>query len=148
VEARDWVGTFFYDAPTRPEDRPGMAKMQQRFFSNLRRTKNVIVKLGTLEPRFERCVHCHKETRIVVQKGVDVLLAVDMIAMAMEGKYDDGYLVSADADFVPLVEHLRFALDKKVFCVSPKGSRYGKLGRACNAAIPIDQDFINGCQSQ
>jgi uncharacterized LabA/DUF88 family protein len=82
----------------------------------------------------------------MIEKRVDVLLTVDMIAMA--DQYDDGYLISADSDYVPLVKYLRNTLNKKVFCVSPKGSKYGRLGKACDAAIPIDQHFINACQAQ
>jgi len=83
----------------------------------------------------------------MIQKGVDVFLTVDMIAMAMDNSYDDAYLVSADADYVPLAKYLRFTLKKKVFCVSPKGARYGKLAKACDYAIPIDQMFIDACQA-
>jgi uncharacterized LabA/DUF88 family protein len=83
----------------------------------------------------------------MLQKGVDVLLTVDMIAMAMQDRYDGAYLVSADADYVPLADYLRLILKKKVFCVSPKGARYGKLAKACNSAIPIDQKFIDECQA-
>lgn len=147
IGSRDWVGTFFYIAPVRPGDHPKMAQEQQRFFSHLGKTKNVTLKLGVLEERFEECEKCGSKTRSIIQKGVDVLLTGDMIAMAMQDKYDDGYLVSADADYVPLAKYLRFNLKKKGFCVSPKGARYGKLAKACNSAIPIDQKFIDECQA-
>ncbi len=144
---REWMGTFFYVAPVRGGDRASMARNQQRFFSKLHTTKNVNLKLGVLEERYETCAACKKTTRFMIQKGVDVLLAVDMIAKAMKDEYDHGYLVSADADFVPLVEYLRFVLKKKVFCVSPKGSQYGKLSNACDASIPISQEFVDACQA-
>jgi uncharacterized LabA/DUF88 family protein len=144
---RVWVGTFYYTAPVRREDDPEGATTQQRFFSHLRKTKGVNLKLGVLEERSEECAKCKTKSRFMLQKGVDVLIAVDMIAKAMEDKYDDAYLVSADADFVPLVEYVRFTLKKKVFCVSPRGSRYGKLGNACNTAIPITQQFLDECQA-
>jgi uncharacterized LabA/DUF88 family protein len=144
---RHWVGTFFYSAPVRPQDDPVAAIEQQRFFSHLRTTKNVVLKLGVLEERFRACKNCRSLTRFMLQKGVDVLLAVDMMAKGIANEYDDAYLVSADADFVPLVEYIRFVCQKQVFCVSPKGSKYGKLLAACNTAIPIDQAFIDACQT-
>lgn len=120
IGSRDWVGTFFYIAPVRPGERPKMAQEQQRFFSHLCKTKNVTLKLGVLEERFEECEECGSKTRSMIQKGIDVLLTVDMIAMAMQDKYDDGYLVSADADYVPLAKYLRFNLKKKVFAYPQK----------------------------
>lgn len=147
VQTRTWVGTYFYGAPVRPEDEPEMARQQQRFFSYLEKTKNVILKLGVLEPRYEPCKICKKTIHFMVEKGVDVLISVDMISKALANEYDDAYLVSADADFVPLVEFLRYVCKKKVYCVSPKGSKYGKLAKVCDTAIPIDQDFIDACQA-
>jgi uncharacterized LabA/DUF88 family protein len=49
------------------------------------------------------------------EKGLDVLLTVDTIAMAMKDEYHDAYLMSTDADYVPLVAYLLFILKKKVF---------------------------------
>ena len=141
------MGTYFYTAPVRPQDNEAKYKAQQRFFSKLRQTKNVILKLGVLVPRKVECKHCKKISEVRKEKGVDVHLAVDMIAKAAEDEYDDAYLVSADADFVPAVELVRNTYFKQVFCVAPKGSKYGNLGKACNTAIPIDQDFINDCQA-
>jgi len=146
LQDRNWIGTFFYTAPVNPKAKPFDAKMQQKFFSRLRTTKNVTLKLGRLEPRSEKCEKCGDTTHIVIEKRVDVLLTIDMIIMA--DMYDDGYLVSADSDYVPLVNHLRNNMNKKIFCVSPKKSKYGRLTKACYAGIPIDQSFIDACQAQ
>ena len=48
------------------------------------------------------------------EKRVDVSIAVDMVRMAYEDKYDVAYLLSADGDFVPVVEAVRLRR-KKVF---------------------------------
>ena len=40
------------------------------------------------------------------EKGVDTLIATDMIRLAWEGAYDVGILVSSDADYVPVVRFL------------------------------------------
>ena len=52
------------------------------------------------------------------EKRVDVSIAVDMVRMAYEDKYDVAYLLSADGDFVPVVEAVRLRR-KKVFVASP-----------------------------
>lgn len=42
-----------------------------------------------------------------VEKGVDTLLAVDMLSMAYKSAYDVAILVTADADFVPVVNEVK-----------------------------------------
>jgi uncharacterized LabA/DUF88 family protein len=41
------------------------------------------------------------------QKGVDVLLAVDMLVGAFGGVFDVAILVAGDADFIPVVEEVK-----------------------------------------
>jgi len=48
-----------------------------------------------------------------IEKGVDVLLAVDMLYCAFKDKYDTAILVSGDADFIPVIKKL-LDLGKKV----------------------------------
>lgn len=47
------------------------------------------------------------------EKGVDVRLAVEMIKLARENKYDTAFLISSDTDLVPAVEEI-LSLGKKV----------------------------------
>lgn len=43
----------------------------------------------------------------VRQKGVDTLMAVDMLVGAFSGTFDIAILVASDADFVPVVEEVK-----------------------------------------
>jgi uncharacterized LabA/DUF88 family protein len=47
------------------------------------------------------------------QKGVDVLLAVDMLQLAFEDRYDVAVLLSGDADFAPAIDRVQ-SLGKEV----------------------------------
>ncbi len=38
------------------------------------------------------------------EKGIDVRIAIDFVAMAMRGEYDVGILFSADTDLLPAIE--------------------------------------------
>lgn len=42
--------------------------------------------------------------RSVLEKGIDVQLAVDMVRLALHRRYDAAILVSADTDLLPAVE--------------------------------------------
>ena len=52
------------------------------------------------------CPVCNADMRGTEEKGVDVRIATDMIRLAWVDSYDIAVLVSADRDFVPLVEFL------------------------------------------
>ena len=59
------------------------------------------------------------------EKGVDVRLAVEMIRLAREDRYDQAYFLSSDTDLVPAVEEVQ-SFGKTVQYVGvPKGQSYG-----------------------
>lgn len=84
-----------YNAPVNAEDVPEQAKGQQRFFAFLRRLDYFEIRLGRLEKR---------PSGAVVEKGVDVRLATDMVAAAFEDRYDTAILISGDGDFADAVQ--------------------------------------------
>lgn len=69
------------------------------------------------------------------EKGVDILLAVEMIRLALDGRYHVAYLVSSDTDLVPAVEEC-IRLGKEVVYVgsSLHGQSFG-LSEVCNRTI-------------
>lgn len=76
---------------------------QQRLFRKLQKHQVRIV-LGMLIQHPDKTYH---------EKGVDVRLAVEMIKLARENKYDTAFLISSDTDLVPAVEEV-LLLGKKV----------------------------------
>lgn len=52
------------------------------------------------------CPHCGKPFSATVEKGVDTLIATDMIRLAWQNSYDIAVLASLDSDLVPAVEFL------------------------------------------
>ena len=54
--------------------------------------------------------------------------------MAEHDSFDDAYVLSADGDFTPAVEHVR-SQGKKVYAVSPSSG--ARLGAAVNSFIRI-----------
>lgn len=55
----------------------------------------------------ESCPGCGANMRGTEEKGVDIRLATDLIRLAWSDSYDIAVLVSADKDFVPVVEFLK-----------------------------------------
>jgi uncharacterized LabA/DUF88 family protein len=76
------------------------------------------------------------------EKGVDILLAVEMIRLGLEKKYDTAYLLSSDTDLVPAVDECR-RLGREVIYVgsSLHGQSFG-LTKSCNRTILLQPKDI------
>ena len=94
---RQLIRIYYYNAPVNREDDEEMYKNQQRFFNLLKRTPYLQLRLGRLEHRDDH----------VVEKGVDVYLAVDMLRYAYNDVYDVGILISSDGDYAEAVNAVK-----------------------------------------
>jgi uncharacterized LabA/DUF88 family protein len=88
-----------------------------------------------------KCVHCGKELKRTIEKGVDTWIVTDIFRFFWEGSLDVAILVSSDRDFIPMVE----TLSRKGYKVinghfQPKGMN---LASACWASF----DFKKGLNS-
>lgn len=91
--------TYVYDAlpyqsspPT--EEQKELLAGKQRFFSALTRLPSFEVRLGRQRPRAGG----------YIQKGVDILLAIDMIRLSSKQQIQKAFVVGGDADYVPVVK--------------------------------------------
>jgi uncharacterized LabA/DUF88 family protein len=81
--------TYYYNALQDPIQRPDGYREQQEFLDILRKTPYLEIRLGST-----------KVTQgIPVEKGVDVMLATDLLYFAWNDFYDVAMLVSGDSDF-------------------------------------------------
>ncbi|MDR7549493.1 MAG: NYN domain-containing protein [Armatimonadota bacterium] len=79
-----------------------------------------------------------------VQKGVDTLIATDMVSMAFLNHYDIAFLVSGDGDLAPAVEAVKAAGKQIVVAAFPR-SRSSAVGQAADHEILLDADFFSDC---
>lgn len=68
-----------------------------------------LLKCPTCHKSIQACPHngCGKPLTGTIEKGVDTLIATDMVRLAWEDAYDVAVLASSDSDLVPAVEFLR-----------------------------------------
>ena len=99
------VRAYYYDAIV-DEAEKEKRREQNEFFRKIRNVPFCTVRLG-------RLVGAGKNYR---QKGVDILMAIDMLTKAYLGQYQIAVLVAGDADFVNLVEAVKDA-GKRVYGV-------------------------------
>jgi len=141
---RRHVHTYYYNTPLirpRRDDpdysaRDERCRSQQRFFNALRFIPNLTFKPG----RFQRLPNGGQ-----VEKGVDVMLAIDMLTLAFKDRYDVAILVSSDADFKHAVDVVKFETGKTVELHQVDGSKAYDLITASSDYKPITRDIINDC---
>ena len=114
---RHLVRAYYYNAPVNAAEVPDQAKSQQKFFSYLKHLPYFEVRLGRLEKR---------QSGAVVEKGVDVRLATDMVAAAYEDRLDVAILVTGDGDFADAVQIVK-NLGKHVEVAFPNCRALAKL---------------------
>jgi uncharacterized LabA/DUF88 family protein len=92
-------------------------------------------KCPTCHKEIQDCPHCRQAIRATQEKGVDTLIATDMIRLAWEGVYDLAVLATSDRDLVPAVEFLNLKGQKVVHAgFPPLGA---DLARACWASFDV-----------
>ena len=86
----------------------------------------------------QSCPSCSADMRGTEEKGVDTSIVTDMISLAWEDNYDVAVLVSADKDFIPVVEFLE-RKGKKVLhgAFPPTGS---EVTRKCWGSINLREE--------
>jgi len=138
------MGKRFYIGTVREKEGDERSKraaaQQNRLFNQLKKTSWQI-KTSKLRERTERIiidarVVGHQDIlkkgvkEIVYQthreKGIDVKIATDLVASALDNKWDTAIVVSSDTDLVPMIDWVRFRFKKKIEYVGfsipdPKG---------------------------
>ncbi|HEV8240059.1 MAG TPA: NYN domain-containing protein [Thermoanaerobaculia bacterium] len=84
------------------------------------------------------CPHCTLPIKATVEKGVDTMIATDMIRLAWEQAYDIAVLATQDADLVPAVQFLNLKGRKVVHAGFPPKGRH--LAAACWASFDVGKD--------
>jgi len=134
VGGRQLIRVYFYTAVVRREDGEERYQNQQRFLERLRHLRFFQVRLGRLMPR----------QNTVVEKGVDVNIAVDMLKYAFSNAYDTAILVSGDGDFATAVEAVK-DLGKHVEDAYFESGRSQELQTARDAFVRLDVEYMQEC---
>ena len=141
---RRHIHTYYYNAALiRPRrDDPKFAekdkrcRSQQRFFNALRFIPNLTFKRGWLR---------RLPDGGQIEKGVDVMLATDMLTLAFKDRYDAAILVSSDADYKHAIEAVKFETGKAVELHQVTGSKAYDLITVASVYKPITAEIINHC---
>ncbi len=87
--SRRLLRTYYYNVLQDPTQRPEGYREQQEFLDILRKTPYLEVRLGGTKIA----------QGVPVEKGIDIMLSIDLLYFAWNNFYDVAVLVSGDADF-------------------------------------------------
>lgn len=132
--SRELIRTYYYNAPVNKEDSEDQYKSQQRFFERLRKMPYVQLRLGRLE---------HRDGG-VIEKGVDIYLAVDMLKYAYNNVYDIAILISSDGDFAEAVNAVK-ELGKHVEYAHFATGKSKHLMDCCDKSTLLTAEILATC---
>ena len=141
--------TFYYHCqpykfPNPDEKQLGTYTRRMAFFEGIQKLPKVTCRFGYLACRGND----ENGKPILVQKKVDVMLAVDMVSLAARKAVSSIKLLSGDRDLTPSIQEVRgFGVRADLF--SFDGITYAQeLAGECDAHTIIDRDFIVGVQPE
>ena len=111
----------WWPAETRFEVIIGAILTQQTIWKNVELAIKNLKDNGLLDPHLlttARLNHVEalvRHTGFYRQKGVDVLLAIDMLSMAFQNHYEIAIFLGGDDDFVDLINAVKNSAGKRVF---------------------------------
>lgn len=87
----------------------------------------------------------YKTSKTQVEKAVDVMLAVDLVTMAQQNKFDTAYILSADGDYTHAADYVRGVVgpdgtNKKVFAAA--ASSGAQLAKVVNSFIRLQKPWF------
>ena len=169
ISNRDNPRVRFYTAPKLKQQGLEQQKHQQKFFDELKsKNKNLTIHFGRLQiissnysgkqqtiHALNFCKNCVRKAWDLTkafgnynrfrEKGVDVLIAVDLVDLAEKDEYDIAILVSGDSDLVPAVKLVVFK-GKKIINGYFELSSGKELRDACSSQFHISDDILKRCK--
>ncbi len=99
-----------------------------------------IIKAGFLKARYSKpCPNCRKSTEILLEKGVDVRLGVDIVEFSIEKPAI--YVVSSDSDLIPAIVSAR-TNGARVVYVAIEGSVNKAVSKSASVTKIIENTQI------
>jgi len=130
---RSLLRTYYYNALQDVSQRPDAFREQQEFIEGLKKTPYLEVRLGTIKTA--------QGTQ--VEKGVDIMLATDVLYFAWNNFYDTAVLVSGDADFAYACQAVK-NMGKHVEVAYFEGATSRELLNLADARHLLNRQYFNG----
>lgn len=147
-----WHRSYYYDCPPwlgnepTKQDKVRMQK-KQHYFDGLQHLDRFEVRKGRTQRVELSCPNCKSKMVNFKQKGVDVLLSVDMVNFAWSKQADTIVLVAGDSDFVPAVAAAKASgtIIKLVYAKPPISYFHHDIVKVCDEKLEFDAALAAQC---
>jgi len=131
--SRKLFRTYYYNVLQDPAQRPEGSREQQEFLDILAKTPYLEVRLGGSK----------LSQGVPVEKGVDIMLATDLLNYAWLDYYDTAVVVSGDADFAYALQTVK-NMGKYIEVAYFEGGISRDLLNVADRRTLLDREFLNG----
>ncbi|MBA7527152.1 hypothetical protein ES705_19326 [subsurface metagenome] len=135
---RRLVRIYYYNAGVGQREEPERYHDQQKFFAG-------ITAIPYCELRLGRLVYNNWPDSPPYEKGVDILLATDMITHSFKNNYDVAILVAGDNDFVGAIQAVKDNGKNLEVALFGKERTSMQLRKVADRVIPINARLLNKC---
>ena len=138
LEKRRLIRIYYYNAPVGRREEPERYQHQQAFFSSVKMTPYLELRLG-------RLVYTHWPTSPPYEKGVDIMLTTDLLTHSFKNNYDIAILVSEDGDFVGALQAVKDNGKNVEVALFGKERTSVPLCEMADRVVGVDGRFMRGC---
>jgi uncharacterized LabA/DUF88 family protein len=133
ANGRRLLRTYYYNVRQESERQPDVGRDQERFLASLYDSPYLEVRLGVWRQRGGE----------MVEKGVDVMLATDLVVKALKDQYDTAIVVSGDGDFFPAYQAAKDA-GKHVEVMAFESNLSPEAARAADLTVKVTKSWFTG----
>ena len=135
---RRLIRIYYYNARVGQREEPERYHDQQKFFAG-------ITAIPYCELRLGRLVYNNWPNSPPFEKGVDILLATDMITHSFKDNYDVAILVAGDNDYVSAIQAVKDNGKNLEVALFGKERTSLQLRKVTDKVIDINKRLLNKC---
>jgi len=138
IGKRRLLRIYYYNAEVGRKEEPERYRDQQKYFAGIEAIPFTELRLG-------RLVYSGWPSSPPYEKGVDIMLATDMITHSYKRNYDVAILVAGDNDYVGAIQAVKDNGKNVEIALFGKEGTSLQLRKVSDRVIPIDGRFLRGC---
>ena len=138
LDKRRLMRIYYYNATVGQREEPERYRDQQKFLSDIEAIPYAELRLG-------RLVYSNWPSSPPYEKGVDILLATDMLTHSFRGNYEVAILVAGDNDYVGAIQAVKDSGKNVEVALFGKERTSLQLRKVADRVLAIDGRLLRGC---
>jgi len=138
LEKRRLIRIYYYNARVGLREEPERYHDQQKFFAGVDTVPYTELRLG-------RLVYSNWPNSPPYEKGIDIMLATDMITHSFKNNYDVAVLVAGDSDYVGAIQAVKDNGKNVEVALFGKERTSMQLRKVADNIITLNSRLLNKC---